>query len=282
MTSKSSPLEIIKEEEDSSDSEAKSEKFQSKKEITPKTNMSFLGNINEFVPGEDFVAYKDRVQQYFIANKISAEIQTPVFITLVGSEVYKVLKSLAAPALPSSKPFSELIVLLEQHYAPKHNKRAERFKFQKAKQEEGESIADFIIKLRNLAETCRFGDFIEDSVTNAVNLRNLALEDVLVDKFIGGLRNDRIQQNLLTDDSRTFDKCCDIALNMEMSEREQRSMHPRGSDVHVIREKNKAVTTQVKARTSPMKSNHVNKCTHCGKNHFERDCPAKNWSCFNP
>ena len=113
-----------------------------------------------------------------------------------------------------------------------------------------------------------------------LELRNLALEDVLVDKIIEGLRNDRIQQNLLTDDSRTFDKCCDIALNMEMSEREQRSMHPRGSDVHVIREKNKAVTTQVKARTSPMKSNHVNKCTHCGKNHFERDCPAKNWSCF--
>ncbi|XP_055916618.1 uncharacterized protein K02A2.6-like [Eupeodes corollae] len=280
MTSTSSPLEILKEEEDPSDSEVKSENLQSKKEITPKTNMSFLGNINEFAPGEDFVAYKDRVQQYFIANKIAAEIQTPVFITLVGSEVYKVLKSLAAPALPSSKPFTELIGLLEQHYAPKHNKRAERFKFQKAKQEDGESISDFIIKLRNLAETCRFGDFIDDSVSNTASLRNLALEDALVDKFIVGLRNDRIQQNILTDDSRTFDKCCEIALNMEMSEREQRSMHPRGSEVHVIREKNKAVTTQVKTKQNNMRSNLNNKCSHCGKNHFERDCPAKNWSCF--
>ena len=68
-----------------------------------------IGNLSEFVPQkEKIAAYLERVELFFEANGIKDEKQVPVFLTAIGGETYALLRSLLAPAKPSSKTFTEL------------------------------------------------------------------------------------------------------------------------------------------------------------------------------
>lgn len=109
--------------------------------------------------GSNFDAYEDRVIQFLEANEVRAENKTSVFISIMGPETYDILRSLTVPGKPSSKTFEELLKILGSHFAPKENKRAERYKFNNAMQQADESISEYIVRLKSLAQTCCFGEF---------------------------------------------------------------------------------------------------------------------------
>lgn len=148
--------------------------------------MALIGNIEPFIPGSNFKAYEDRVNQLFEVNDIDTKKKTPLFITLAGPEVYEILLSLTLPEVPSKKKYEELLSLLRNHLTPKVNRRAERYKFHKAIQEEGESISDYIIRLRPLSQLCHFGDLIPATDANFATYKAAALNDALTDRFIIG------------------------------------------------------------------------------------------------
>ena len=50
------------------------------------------------------------------------------------------------------------------------------------------------------------------------------LEETLRDKFISGLKLDRIKQRLLSEDKLTFEKACEIVTRMELAEYQTRIM----------------------------------------------------------
>ncbi|XP_054735376.1 uncharacterized protein LOC129242640 isoform X2 [Anastrepha obliqua] len=60
---------------------------------------SFIGFIEPFVPGGDFPGYKDRMDQFFICNKVSDELKAPLFITMCGAKVYELCKKLTTPLI---------------------------------------------------------------------------------------------------------------------------------------------------------------------------------------
>ncbi len=212
---------------------------------------NYIGQLEPFVAGSNFESYEDRVRQFLKANKIvEDDMKTSVFISIMGQEVYDTLKSLTLPDKPSSKSFDDLSTIFGGHFAPSRNKRAERYKFNKAVQESGESISEFIVKLKTLAQTCKFGEFtVPVKVTEKVkvqskkdeevievkvdekelvtNCKLLILDDVLTDRFIVGLHNQKIQQRLLNKDSMTFEECCLIATNMELAEKESEAIQPK-------------------------------------------------------
>lgn len=112
--------------------------------------MALAGNIDPFIPGSNFESYEDRMEQYFVANDVKDEKKTSMFITLSGEAMYDILKSLTHPVKPSTKSYAEIIALLRNHFTPKCNKRAERYKFHKIIQESGEKISEFIVRLKTL------------------------------------------------------------------------------------------------------------------------------------
>lgn len=264
--------------------------------------MSLLGNIEPFLPGGNFKSYEDRVKQFFVINEVENNKKTPLFITIAGPDIYEVLKSLTHPELPSKKSFDEIIILLTEHYTPKINKRAERFKFHKAKQEVGESINEFIVRLKQLIQTCRFSDFLDGENTERIPVyKSKILDENLTDRFIIGLSNDKIQQSLLNDESLSFDKCCEKALNMEMVERESRALNPFSQNAVYNRSSNNNNNSQSRFRqnntssqksnstfqnqsnTRPSQSNIPKKypaCKRCARHHNEETCPAWEWECF--
>lgn len=185
---------------------------------------NLIGHIEPMVSGGNFRAYEDRVRQFIKVNKIKDDALTPLFITIVGAEVQELLMSLTVPDLPSSKKFEELMDLLREHFAPKANKRAERYKFNRAKQEDGESIKEFIIRLKTLAQTCEFGDFIPSSEPAAIQTyKTKILDEALCDKFIIGLRNEKVQQSLLNENNLSFEEYVKKALNIELSQKTSQS-----------------------------------------------------------
>ena len=83
--------------------------------------------------------------------------KVPTILTLMGNKMYALLRSIVSPRRPKDLSFTEIVDNLAKHLDLKPMVIAERFKFHKAKQQESESIRDFLLK--KLAETCEFGGY---------------------------------------------------------------------------------------------------------------------------
>ncbi|KAH7949570.1 hypothetical protein HPB49_012319 [Dermacentor silvarum] len=178
--------------------------------------MSRLGKIAEFDPKlQNFESYLERFELFVQANDIKEEEKLPVFLTVIGAEAYEVLKNIVVPASPSETTYVEAKRLLKEHYSPRSSVIAERCRFNKRTQHEGESVENFIVELKHLARKCNYGDF---------------LQDALRDRLVAGVRNEEIQRALFAEEKLTFESACKIALDREMAAREAALMKGRDKD----------------------------------------------------
>ena len=145
--------------------------------------MATIGVLNSYKEGDDICNYFERLDQYFIANEIDDDRRVAVLITAIGDKPYELLKSLAAPTLPKAKTYTELVLILTNHYQPKPLIIAERFRFHRRNQN-SESVGKYVAELRRLASTCSFGAF---------------LDDALRDRLVCGLQATSIQKKLLSE-----------------------------------------------------------------------------------
>ena len=163
-----------------------------------------IDTLSEFMPlKEKIAAYLERVELFFEANGIKDEKQVPVFLTAIGGETYALLRSLLAPAKPSSKTFTELKEVLQRHFDPKPLVIAERFYFHSRSQAAGESIAEYVAELRRLATDCEFGEY---------------LEQALRDRLVCGLKHEPTQKRLLSESTLSLAKAIEIAQSVEATE----------------------------------------------------------------
>ena len=120
---------------------------------------SYHGRLAEFSPRIDTVEdFKEKFFLYCTANSIkSGDKQKVVFLTSIGGTAYTLVKNLVRQRLPQDLELEALIDVLKTHYQSKVVVIAERFKFFKRQQREGESIAVYLCELRRLAKDCEFG-----------------------------------------------------------------------------------------------------------------------------
>lgn len=137
---------------------------------------TMIGNIEPYVPGENFPEYQERLEQFFELNEVKEEKRVAMLITLIGPETYRILKSLVLPEVPKSKSYKDLVKALTCHFAPSVNIIAERYKFNQCEQSVSESISDFIVALKMCAQSCEFKTF---------------LDDALRDRFVCGVRDSK-------------------------------------------------------------------------------------------
>ena len=88
------------------------------------------------------------------ANDIDNEKKVNVFLAVIGPDAYKLLKNLCDSENPNTKTFTRLSQLLQEHFEPTPIVIAERQRFWTASQEEGESVSEFMARLKKLASTC--------------------------------------------------------------------------------------------------------------------------------
>ena len=149
--------------------------------------------------GDDIEQYFEWVKLFFEMHKFSAEKKVAHLLSDIDPKTYTVLKSLTMPTLPAECEFKRLKEVLIQHYKPKPLIIAERFAFHKWPEEK---VNEFVIELRKLAQSCDFGDF---------------LEQALRDRFVCGLANLNLQKCLLTEKNLTLERTISIATAMEMA-----------------------------------------------------------------
>lgn len=164
--------------------------------------------IEPFVPGNNFISYENRLQQYYQINNIKDQHKSALLTIILGSNVYETLKLLTAPHLPASIPFDDLIRKLRQYFHPKlQSKQICRFKFFSIRQGPNESIRNYALRLKCSIQSCHFGDYIHRPVPGDIRIK--AINDKLIDQFIFGLKNKNTRELLLnlTDDNIDFKKC---------------------------------------------------------------------------
>ena len=111
---------------------------------------SCLGRMEEFTPGSDCKHYVERLEMFFEVNSVPTDKRVPSILTLMGSKMYALLRSISAPRKPKELNFNEIVDTLAQHVDPKPIIIAERYKFHKAEQEESETVRQYLAKLQKL------------------------------------------------------------------------------------------------------------------------------------
>ena len=173
--------------------------------------MSLLGSLEKFdLQVDNWCAYVERVEQYFIANGIDNEDKKRgILLTVIGSETYSLLRNLISPTKPAEKSFAQLVDTLKAHLNPTPIVIAERYKFYNQMQLPGESLHMYLAELRKMTEYCAFGNF---------------LNDALRDRFVCGMGNSSIRKRLLTEKDLTLEKAVSVAVSMEASSTENELM----------------------------------------------------------
>ena len=111
---------------------------------------ALCGKLDEFNPDqEEWPQYVERLEQFFRGKPK----RRAIFLSVIGSVPYQLLRSLLAPMKPSEKTFEELVAKLTEHYSPKPPEVMQRFRFNS--QVSRESIAAYVAELRRIAQQCR-------------------------------------------------------------------------------------------------------------------------------
>lgn len=216
---------------------------------------------------EQWSSYTERFDCFVKANGIKDEVLVPTFLSVMGSKTYNLLRSLVQPNKPSDCSFRDVVTLLKEHFAPKPLIIAERFRFHKRNQLEGESIAQFVAVLKRLSEHCEFG---------------ATLNDTIRDRFVCGLRSETIQKRLLCESNLTLERAMEISVSMEMAAKEAQELSTFTQVNKVYRKKPKQDSKRTCYRCG--KSGHLPQecwfkdkdCNNCGrKGHIERACQSK-------
>lgn len=172
------------------------------------------GKIGVFdIHTDSWELYTERLEQYFLCNKVEENLKVPTLITVMGADSYELLGTLCAPVKPATKKYSELVALMQRHLQPKPSVLAERFKFRQRKQNKSESIADYVADLKKLTKFCEFGSYLEES---------------LRDQFVCGIYNENIRQRLFVEENMKWNKALELAMAMEAAEMNAAAVDGRG------------------------------------------------------
>ena len=206
---------------------------------------------------EPWDRYIDRLSMYFEANDITDPAQKrATLIAEVGPTTYALFCKVLFPSKPTECTFQEINDAMKKHLQPTTSIIIERYKFNTRHRQPGESIEAFVAELRGLAEHCNYGD---------------GLDSMLRDRFVCGLRDDRLTKSLLTQgDKLTFAKAVELAHAWQQAEDHAKDMttSSRGASVH-------KVNTRGQPRTHKQKQHEV-RCFRCGQTtHNAQDCWAK-------
>ena len=220
--------------------------------------MALVGQVKEYVDGkEDIASCIKRIELYFAANYVEKDNEVVTLLAVIEADAYGVLCNLLSPQRPRDKSFNELKEALIRHYSPKPILIAERFKFNRRNQLESESVAQFVVKLEQLALKREFGVF---------------LEEALRDRLVCGLKNIQIRTKLLAERELIFKKAFETAQSMELVNKE---------DIRdVITAGDESVNKVDKVATPRRSQGKSGSFFRCGRKHAPSECWCKTARCY--
>lgn len=111
--------------------------------------MSAHGKMGTFDSArKSWISYAERLEFYFLANKVTDDdMKKAVFITVVGTQTYTLLKSLLQPQSPQSASLSDMKTALKKHFSSKPSFIVQRYKFHTRIRKPTEMVATYVAVL---------------------------------------------------------------------------------------------------------------------------------------
>lgn len=230
---------------------------------------------------EQWTAYAERLNYYFIANGVKEDVQNrATLLSVCGPDTYKTIRSIIDTETLEKTSCENLIKMLQAHYDPKPSFIVQRVKFYQRTRELNETVAQFVAALREIAEHCEYKD---------------NLQEMIRDRLVCGINHDGIQKRLLTEKDLPYAKALEIALAMETAEKGNKELKAATTvshDVHytsprpipstsmVDPGKQQKMTTpcdRCLGKHSPASCKHrITECLACKKvEHLARACKTK-------
>ncbi|XP_061594943.1 uncharacterized protein K02A2.6-like [Cololabis saira] len=154
--------------------------------------------------------YIEVMEHFFVANEITeAERKRAILLSSVGSRTYSLMRNLLSPEKPGDMLYDDLTDLLQSHYNPKPSEIVQRFKFNSRTRAVNETVTEYVAVLRELAQHCNYGD---------------KLKEMLRDRLVCGIADDRIQRRLLAEPDLTFERVLKVAQAIETASRDVRDL----------------------------------------------------------
>ncbi|XP_038139940.1 uncharacterized protein K02A2.6-like [Cyprinodon tularosa] len=217
-----------------------------------------VGNLSAFDSKEQtWEEYCEILDQFFVANDIDdGDKQRAILISVVGPATYKLIRNLVSPDKPSTKTYNQIVTIMKDHFNPKPSEIVQRYKFDSRARQPSETVSVYVAELRRLAQDCNFGT---------------TLEQMLRDRLVCGINDDRIQRRLLSETDLTFEKAFQIAVAAEAASRNVQDLQNKAPLAC------NSMKTEGKERKGDWKKKECYRCH--GKQHSAAECKFKEAKC---
>ncbi|XP_055701801.1 uncharacterized protein K02A2.6-like [Phlebotomus papatasi] len=171
-----------------------------------------------------------RLETTFELFQVQDEVtRTRMLLHYMGAEAYDKLSDRVAPKEPEDLRYNEIVQELTVCYDPAPLEIVEIYNFHTSRQEENETIDEFLSRLRKLSANCGFACSVCDNLNKT--LRN---------QFVTGLKNQTMRNRIMEKRNLTLDLAIDIAKAMEASEKGGQIItkgNNESQEVHKVEEK---------------------------------------------
>ena len=134
-----------------------------------------FGTVGPFNPAiEDWISYEESFRFFLTVNEVTDDDKMQaIFLTTCGATTNSLVRSQAGSRTLSPEP----------------SLAVQCFKFNSRSHQAGESVGTYLAELKRLSEHCNFGD---------------ALQDMLRDRLVCGIKDQRAQRRLLAESDLTL------------------------------------------------------------------------------
>ncbi|XP_064472857.1 uncharacterized protein K02A2.6-like [Ornithodoros turicata] len=208
-----------------------------------------------------------RFENFLLAANITDPARKrAMLLHYAGEEVYDVFQT-----LPNTETdFDTAVTRLKEHFAPKKNAVFERHIFRQARQDAGETLGQFQVRLRRLAATCEFTD----------------IEKELVSQIIEGTTSHKLRRAALRETDITLEKLLALGSSIETAELQASSIESpsQTSTVQKVDAK-KHERRRTRRKKTGSEQRQTAKCSGCGGSwphkNGKTSCPAWEAVCHN-
>ena len=257
-------------------------------QIPPPAPMSLQGDVVQ-----NWKEFESAWEDYVIATELNGKLKkadgspdpdgkrvvAATLCAIMGPDCKRILLNLPTITEAERKIPEEVIKGLRDYFVPQRNILYERFVFNSTAQKPGETIDQFVMRLRQLAESCEFGD-----------LRDQLIRDRIVIGTTDEIGRERLLRERPVPD---LEKAIQNLRAAEMSRSHKQAMSGKVSSVDHLNPSGNRGPGRQRAQGNPRRGQghqkatdssrpKKSKCNWCGKvnsPHSRRDCPAKDSTC---
>ena len=225
-----------------------------------------------FSKPEEWPNWIRRFQRFRVASGLSgksSENQVNTLVYTMGDAADDILASFGLTE-EQSKTYDTVVEKFQGHFVKKRNVIFERAKFNQRKQEEGESVDNFVTALYGLSEHCQYG-----------GLR----DEMIRDRIVVGLRDSSLSEKLQLEADLTLEKAVTSARQREAVKKQQKVVRAEGSsNVDAVHSKQTRPKSAKSVQSKKQAYNPVtgsDLCTRCGRHSHRgnQQCPARDAQC---